>query len=118
MGLERLVQGWYAMNAENEAWPDGWTWRTPPHIALSEAQDELDVMVEALRRAVDLRDHLAEQGVGSSRPVMLTSVLNDLFEHLLAQRLPENFDLEPYWRMSAWEMVEALRREAHLRARE
>jgi hypothetical protein len=68
---------------------DGWRWWTPHWDQRVSTESKLALSVEALRRAVDLRDAAAESGerVGlTARAVFLVSVLNPLYESLVAER--------------------------------
>jgi hypothetical protein len=59
---------------------DGWTWSEPRWRSRVEADAEATVR-EALRRAVDLRDTLAEAGSSdTARALCLVDVLNHLSE--------------------------------------
>jgi hypothetical protein len=81
---ERLAR--WRMVAE----PDGWAWWDALHWKQRVAQDStLALTVEALRRAVDLRDACAESGEDyglTDRALWLVSVLNTLMEHEVVRR--------------------------------
>jgi hypothetical protein len=89
---ERRGVGW-----RMEADSDGWRWWTGPFWEQRVAADStLALVVEALRRAVNLRDACAEsewarrddgKNAGlTARALFLVSVLNPLYERLVEER--------------------------------
>jgi hypothetical protein len=68
---------------------DGWSW-TDPHWEQRVAKESiLALVVEALRRGIDLRDASAESSAEKAlthRAVLLMSVLNALFKQAVAER--------------------------------
>jgi hypothetical protein len=60
---------------------ESWEWWQPWEDHVPDGS-EGEMVQEALRRAVDLRDHLAIQGVSATRAVMLVDVLNALADRL------------------------------------
>src|ERR1700733_10671079 len=72
-----------------EADSDGWRWWTPHWEQRVATDSTLALTVEALRRAVDLRDASAESGEDNgltTRALFLVGVLNPLYERLVAER--------------------------------
>jgi hypothetical protein len=72
-----------------EAESDGWKWWDPHWDQRVAMGSTLALAVEALRRAVDLRDACAESGEDNgltSRALFLVDVLNPLLEHEVQQR--------------------------------
>ncbi len=68
---------------------DGWTWSNPHWDQRLAAGSTLALVVEALRRGIDLRDAAAESGENSgltTRALLLMSVLNSLYERSVAER--------------------------------
>ena len=56
---------------------NGWRWEDPRWREWTNG-DPTQLLLEALRRAVDIRDTNAQRAALSARPVMLVAVLNDL----------------------------------------
>jgi hypothetical protein len=56
---------------------NGWRWEDPRWREWT-ANDPVKIVLEALRRAVDIRDTNAQQRTLGSRPVILVDVLNAL----------------------------------------
>jgi hypothetical protein len=81
---EERHAGW-----RTEAESDGWNWSDPHWRQRVETSSALALTLEALRRAVDLRDACAESGEGkglTARALFLVDVLNPLLERLVAER--------------------------------
>jgi hypothetical protein len=89
--------------------PDGWTWADDRWRERVEQSNDLALVVEALRRVIDLRDTLAESGSQDTvRALFLTDVLNTLFEVVVRRRATElGFVADPPHGTGA-EIVEAL----------
>jgi hypothetical protein len=69
--------------------PDGWRWWTPHWDRRVATDSPLALTVEALRRVVELRDAPAESGEDGGltlRTLHLVSILNHLYDHLVAER--------------------------------
>ena len=68
---------------------DGWSW-ADPHFEQRVATDStLALVVEALRRGIDLRDasgESSEENALPARAVLLMSVLNALFKQVVGER--------------------------------
>src|ERR1700686_2868556 len=78
------VSGW-----RNDPAPDGWKWTDPHWDDRVSSESTLALVVEALRRGIDLRDASAESGEGkglTSRALFLIDVLNALFKLSVAER--------------------------------
>jgi hypothetical protein len=63
--------------SESHANMNGWRWEDPRWREWT-GDDPANLLLEALRRAVDIRDRSAEQVRLSARPLMLVDVLNAL----------------------------------------
>lgn len=103
---------------ETDLWPDGWIWYRPVTDPSSELEDELELLADALRRAVDLRDALAEAGEheasGATRAVKLIQVLNVAWRKALRRRFgPAISDAEIVY-TRPWELIEHLRSDGRL----
>lgn len=89
--------------------PD-WTWQYPWKRRMPNPS-KLDLVLEALRRAVELRDTALEggdDGETARKAHMLVSVLNPLFEKVLAEALPPDTAVVGY-EGTAFEQVADLR---------
>jgi hypothetical protein len=89
---------------------NGWRWEDPRWREWTE-QDPQKLVLEALRRAVDIRDTNAQQITLGARLVMLVDVLNALSESMNvdesdlwdgsdlwnARRLIEGYDEAAFW---------------------
>ena len=68
---------------ESKALPymNGWRWEDPRWREVT-GDDSAKIVLEALRRAVDIRDRTAEREPLGARPLMLVDVLNALCQSL------------------------------------
>jgi hypothetical protein len=95
---------------------DGWRWDDPRWREWTEG-DPGKLLIEALRRAVDIRDRSAEQVALSGRPLLLVDVLNELRRALNvwgldlrdgsdlwnAVRFGEDYDEAAFWKRQSGE---------------
>lgn len=89
---------------------NGWRWEDPRWREWT-GDDPAQLLLEALRRAVDIRDRNAEQVRLSARPLMLVDVLNALCTSLQVDgsdiwdgsdlwndsRFGEDYDAAAFW---------------------
>ena len=103
---------------QDESWPDGWKWYQPVGKHAFDDWQELDLLAEATRRAVDLRDRLAEAGEtkaqGGHRAAMQLSVLRVLWRQALERHLGDDIDEQEIVHTRPWELVERLREDGRL----
>ena len=104
---------------------DEWKWSIPWHLQTAPG-DVPAVLVEAVRRAVDLRDALAvgegptsESSQADSdglavRATMLVDSLNGVLKQVLEPALRESTAITDYCQAPAWEVVAILRAEGSL----
>jgi hypothetical protein len=90
---------------------NGWRWEDPRWPEWTE-QDPQKILLEALRRAVDIRDANAQQIALGARPLMLVDVLNALSDSMRvdgsdlwegadlwsARRFVEGYDEAAFWK--------------------
>lgn len=99
-------------------WDDDWHWGNgwPPREARLVEGPNIDLLAEVLRRAVDIRETAAEEGVGHdivARGTFTVALLNELFQRQLRADLPDGVDPGMY-RGPAWHVVAAFRRDGYL----
>jgi hypothetical protein len=102
-----------AMTHERDSQPlearidaDGWNSLHPKWRERIDANSGLALTIEALRRAVELRDVLAESGSKQTvRALMLVAVLNELYPAMVRDRVGPEAEV-PHGRMT--EIVESL----------
>ena len=89
----------------------GWTWEDPRWREWT-GNDAAKILLEALRRAVDIRDTNAQRIALGARPLILVDVLNALSASLKvsgsdiwdgsdlwnARRFTENYDEAAFWK--------------------
>ena len=74
---------------------NGWRWEDPRWSEWA-GDDPAKLLLEALRRAVDIRDRTAERITLSDRPLMLVDVLNALGKSLQVSG-PDLWDGSGLW---------------------
>lgn len=103
---------------ETDRWADGWIWHLPVTDPADGLDDELELLADALRRAVDLRDALAEAGEskasGAFRALKLIQILNTAWSRALHRRLGPAIDDDEIVHTRPWELIERLRADGRL----